>query len=198
MMIGDVRSMKVEPKVTIQNAVASARFEHRIELKRIVKAFPEVEYRPETFPGLVFRVNNPKAAILIFETGRMVCTGAKSVRDVRKAIHKAVRELTEASIIIASRPRIEIQNIVASVDLGNVAIDLDQTVHMAYGLGSRVIYEPDQFPGAIYYMQDPQVVFLIFATGKLVCAGARREEDIHRAVEKLLALLDENDLIIKA
>jgi len=190
--------MEIKPKVTIQNAVASARFEHRIELKKIVKAFPEVEYRPETFPGLVFRVNNPKAAILIFETGKMVCTGAKSVGDVRKAIHKAVGELTEAGIITASRPRIEIQNIVASVDLGNIAIDLDQTVHTAYRLGSKIIYEPDQFPGAIYRMQDPQVVFLIFATGKLVCAGARREEDIHRAVEKLLALLDENDLLINA
>jgi transcription initiation factor TFIID TATA-box-binding protein len=190
--------MSGDPEIRIQNVVASARFEHRIDLKGVVKAFPEAEYRPEKFPGLVFRVKRPKAAMLIFETGRMVCTGAKSEKDAGKAIDEVVRELMKAGIIITSRPEITIQNIVASIDLGNVMIDIEEFVYAAHRSGKIVEYEPDQFPGAVYRMEDPQVAFLIFATGKLVCAGAKAEEEMTRAVEKIVTVLDQNDLLIRA
>ena len=182
------------PKVTIQNVVATARFNQRFDLNAIVKAFPNVEYRPEAFPGLVFKLRKPKSCALIFSTGKMVCIGTKSEKEARKAILKVARELKEAGIIVRSgKPDIAIQNIVASVDLGEVSVDLEATV---YKLRKGVMYEPEQFPGAIYRMEDPQVVFLIFSTGKLVCVGAKKEEDVYRAVEKIVAFLERDDLLV--
>ncbi|MCW4021062.1 MAG: TATA-box-binding protein [Candidatus Bathyarchaeota archaeon] len=185
--------MRVKPKVTIVNVVASASLKHGIDLNDIVRAFPDVEYRPETFPGLVFRVKKPKTATLIFSSGRMVCTGARSEKKAIKAIHRVVRELEKAGIIIHGRPEITIQNMVTSIDVGNIVIDIESAI---YKLRKNIMHEPEQFPGAIYRMEDPKVVFLIFNTGKLVCVVARREEDVYRAVEKIMALLEEMDVLI--
>ena len=110
---------------------------------------------------------------------------------------EVVRELREAGIVIRGEPEFAIQNIVASVDLGGAIIDVEELVYAAHRLGIRVMYEPEQFPGAIYRMEDPKVVFLIFSTGKLVCVGAKREEEVYRAVENLVTILDENGLIVR-
>ena len=190
-----IRSIPI--RVTIQNVVASARLKHSIDLKAIVKSFPNVEYRPEVFPGLPFKLKNPKSCTLLFDTGRMVCTGTKGEREARRAILEVVRELREAGIVIRGEPEFTIQNMVASVDLGGAIIDVEELVYAAHRLGIRVMYEPEQFPGAIYRMEDPKVVFLIFSTGKLVCVGAKREEEVYRAVENLVTILDENGLIVR-
>ena len=175
--------------------VASASFKQGIDLGAIVKAFPEVEYRPELFPGLAFKLKKPKSCTLIFSTGKMVCTGTKSKKEAFKAVKKVARELKKAGIIVTSgRPDFAVQNIVASVDLGEVLVDVEEVV---YKIRKRVMYEPEQFPGAIYRMEDPNVVFLVFSTGKLVCVGAKREEDVYRAVVKLVTILDENDALIR-
>ena len=140
----------------------------------MVKGYPGVEYRPEQFPGLVFRFKRPKTATLIFSSGKMVCTGAKSEKEARRAVMKVVKELKKGGIIIISKPELKIQNIVASGGLGGM-IDLEKA---AYTLG-HAMYEPEQFPGLIYRMQDPKVVILLFASGKLVCTGAKQEQDVY-------------------
>jgi len=74
--------LKVEKReIRIQNIVASAAFNHPVDLDAIVMAFPHVEYRPQVFPGLAFKLKKPKTCTLIFNSGRMVCTGAKSVKE---------------------------------------------------------------------------------------------------------------------
>ena len=174
----------------IQNVVASATLGQDLDLSSIVRAFPGVEYRPESFPGLVFRLKKPKTATLVFRSGKMVCTGAKSERQARKAVMKVVDELKRNGIVISGKPDIQIQNIVASVVLGGF-IDLEKTT---YSL-ERTMYEPEQFPGLIYRMDEPKVVILIFSSGKLVCTGAKKEEEVHRAVTKLQETLEEKELI---
>ena len=182
----------VKPEVVIQNVVASAKLKHGIDLNAIVKAFPNVEYRPQTFPGLPFKLDKPKSCTLIFSSGSMVCSGTKSEKEAKRAVMKVITELKKAGIIMKSgRPDFAVQNIVASIDLGDVSIDVEEAIYAAQNLGQSVMYEPDQFPGAIYRMKDPKVVFLIFTTGKLVCVGAKREEDVYRAVENLVAILEE-------
>jgi len=176
--------------------VATGSLKHGIDLKAIVKAFPNVEWRPKVFPGLVFRLKRPKTATLIFNSGKMVCTGAKSERDVRRAIRKVVRELKREGIIIIGKPEIRIQNIVASIDLG-MFIDVEEGIYAISCLGKQVMYEPDQFPGAIYRMEDPRCVFLIFSTGKLVCVGTTREADVHKAVENIVTILDDAEVLIR-
>ncbi len=179
-----------EPTVEIQNVVASASLPQTIDLNTIVRLFPNVEYRPEQFPGLVFRLKKPKTATLIFASGKMVCTGAKSERMARKAVHAVVRKLKEQGIVILGEPTIEVQNIVASASLHGF-IDLESCV---FALG-RTMYEPEQFPGLIYRMDDPKVVILLFASGKLVCTGAKKEGEVYRAVHKLRDMLEQEDLI---
>jgi len=180
----------VETSITLENVVASASLNQRLDLNAIIKGNPWVEYRPEKFPGLVFRLKRPKTATLIFRTGKMVCTGAKSEKEAKRAIKKVVRELKKSGIIIPGKAEIKVVNMVASANLLG-RIELEEA---AYSLG-RTMYEPEQFPGLIYRMDEPKVVILLFASGKLVCTGATKEEDVYSAVAKLHKELEEKDLI---
>jgi transcription initiation factor TFIID TATA-box-binding protein len=180
---------KTKAIINIQNVVASATLNQKIDLNAIVKSYPNVEYRPEQFPGLVFRLKKPKTATLIFSSGKMVCTGAKSEKLARRAVMTVVKELKKGGIIIISKPELKIQNIVSSASLGG-RIELEE----ASTLG-KTMYEPEQFPGLIYRMDEPKVVILIFASGNLVCTGAKREQDVYDAVHKLHERLEEQDLI---
>jgi transcription initiation factor TFIID TATA-box-binding protein len=179
-----------KPSVKIVNIVASAALNQTISLKQIVQKFPHAEYNPRVFPGLVFRLKKPKTATLIFETGKMVCTGAKSEKEAIQAVTKVTKELRNHGIPIKSKPAVNIQNVVASVELGG-EIDLESLVYKL----KRVMYEPEQFPGAVFRMDVPKVVFLIFSAGKLVCVGAKKEQDVFNAVDNIQRLLDAQELI---
>src|SRR5205809_6548010 len=100
----------------------------------------------------------------------MVCTGAKSERQARKAVLKVVDELKRDGIVILGKPDITIQNIVASAGLGGY-IDLEKAT---YGL-KKTMYEPKQFPGLTYRMEEPTAAFRRFASAKLACARTTRE-----------------------
>ena len=176
--------------ISIENVVASASLDQKIDLLAIMKVFRNVEYRPKQFPGLVFRLKRPKTATLIFGSGKMVCTGAKSEKMAKRAVNKVVRELKNNGIIILGKPTIVIQNIVASANLHG-KIDLET----AADIMDNVMYEPEQFPGLIYRMGEPKVVMLLFASGKLVCTGAKHEDMVKEAVEKLHEILKDYDLI---
>ena len=96
--------------IHIENVVASATLHQRVDLNAVVKGYPGVEYRPEQFPGLVFRLKRPKTATLIFNSGKMVCTGAKSEKEARRAVKKVVKELKKGGIIIISKPEMKMQH----------------------------------------------------------------------------------------
>jgi transcription initiation factor TFIID TATA-box-binding protein len=179
-----------DASIQIQNVVASATLNQKFDLKAIVKGNPTVEYRPKTFPGLVFRLKRPKTAILIFNSGKMVCTGAKSEKEAKAAVRKTVRELRKTGIIIPGKPEIEIVNIVASANLWG-KIELEESAYVL----KKTMYEPEQFPGLIYRMDEPKVVILLFASGKLVCTGATKEDDVQKAIENLRQQLEKNGLI---
>jgi transcription initiation factor TFIID TATA-box-binding protein len=180
---------KTKAIVKIQNVVASATLNQRVDLNAVVKSYPGVDYRPQQFPGLVFRLKRPKTATLIFSSGKMVCTGAKSEKEARRAVMAVVKELKKGGIIIISKPDLKVVNIVASASLGG-KIDLE-----AVSTTGKTMYEPEQFPGLIYRMDEPKVVILVFASGNLVCTGARREQDVYDAVHKLHERLEEQNLI---
>jgi len=181
---------KTEAVITIQNVVATGTMNQKVDLNAVVKAYPGAEYRPEQFPGLVFRLKRPKTATLIFSSGKMVCTGARSGKESRTAIMKVVKELKKAGIIILSKPSFKVVNIVASASLGG-NVDLEKTVVTL----RKTMYEPEQFPGLIYRMDEPRVVILIFASGNLVVTGAKVEQDVFDAVHKLHRSLEEQNLI---
>ena len=169
-------------KIKIENVVASTSLGVELDLQSIALALDGAEYEPERFPGLIYRLKDPKTATLLFRSGKVVCTGAKSLEHVKVAINKVAKQIEKAGIKINVEPKIEVQNIVASSDLGQ-EINLN-AVAISLGL-ERVEYEPEQFPGLVYRLDDPKVVVLLFGSGKLVCTGARKPQDVEAAVNKI-------------
>jgi len=174
----------------IQNVVATADLSQHLDLEVILQVTPGARYAPQRFPGLIYRLKKPKTTILLFKTGKMVCTGAKSSKSAKTAIAQVISDLTGNGIIIIARPAGDIENIVASADLHGI-IDLENVAEQLY----RTMYEPEQFPAVIYRMIEPKVVLLIFANGKIVCTGAKKEADVYFAIEKLRDTLQLNRLI---
>ena len=178
------------PFISIENVVASATIDQTLDLNEVTKKFPEVEWNPEQFPGAVFRIKNPRTATLLFRSGKMVCTGAKSEKLARNAVKKVVEALRDKKIKIKKNAVVTIQNIVASINLGG-KVHLEEAARTL----PRSMYEPEQFPGLIHRMVDPKTVILIFSTGKLVCTGGKTEKDVHRSVHTLHRLLEEKNLM---
>jgi transcription initiation factor TFIID TATA-box-binding protein len=169
-------------EINVENIVASTIFADKLDLDIIAQSIENTEYEPEQFPGLVFRLKNPKTATLLFRSGKANCTGAKNIEDVNKTIDIIAEKLRKLGMDINKKLEIVVQNMVAMANL-NGEINLTET---ATGLGlENVEYEPEQFPGLVYRVEEPKVALLIFSSGKVVCAGARNKEDISMAVEKL-------------
>ncbi len=120
----------------------------------------------------------------------MVCTGARSEKEAKRAVLKIIQELKENGLLDIVKPEVEIVNIVASIDLGG-NVDIENSAQSL----DRVMYEPEQFPGLIYRMDEPKVVMLLFTTGKTVCTGARKEEDVAKAANVLKEVLESKGLI---
>ena len=179
-------------EVAIQNVVATADLSQHLDLEVILQVTPGAMYDSQKFPGLIYKLKKPKTTTLLFKTGKMVCTGAKSSKAAKTAIGQVVSDLIGNGIIIIARPAVNIENIVASANLHGV-IDLENVAEQLY----RTMYEPEQFPAVIYRMSEPKVVLLIFANGKIVCTGAKKEADVYFAIEKLQGTLQLNRLITR-
>ena len=175
--------MKEKTDIIIQNIVATTSICRSLDLVSVLIALDEgAVYEPETFPGLVYHLKDPKTASLIFSSGKLVCTGAKSVADVERAIGIVVGRLVKAGFEVDEHPEILVQNIVATSDL-KTPINLTK---LAIAMGMENIeYEPEVFPGLVYRIMDPKVVALLFCSGKVVCTGAKRDEDLHLAMGKI-------------
>jgi len=149
-------------KIQIQNVV-SVVFNQSFDIESIARAFPRNSEFKARFPGLVFRLDCPKVAVLIFQSGRTVCSGAKSVGDTRNAVSTVLQELKGAGFNVEEKPEIRVVNIVASITFDR-AIDLDG-LYLKIRPG-RIVYEPEQFPALICHFKRPKVAFLIFSTGE--------------------------------
>ncbi|WJI08966.1 TATA-box-binding protein [Methanobacterium sp. CWC-01] len=177
-------------EIKVENIVASATLGKSIDLPQVAPALEGVEYNLEQFPGLVYKLKEPKTAALIFGSGKLVCTGAKSIEDSKKAIHIAVDKMRTLDPDIPTEFEIKVQNIVASANLMKtlnleaVALDLENTE-----------YEPEQFPGLVYRLGEPKVVLLLFGSGKVVCTGAKTIPDAQLGVEKTKERLIELSLL---
>lgn len=175
---------KNKSKIKIQNIVVSTSLEHDIPLIKLAEVLPNTEYNPEQFPGLVMRIKNPKTSALIFSSGKVVCTGAKSLSKVRESLNKIIENLRKIRIKIKVKPKINVQNMVAS---GTINMDLNLN-SLAMKL-ENTEYEPEQFPGLVYKLPGTRATFLLFSNGKIVCTGTRSETKLREAVAKLITNL---------
>lgn len=164
----------------IQNVVASTAVGQELALESLSMDLTGSDYDPDNFPGLVYRTQDPKAASLIFRSGKIVCTGASCVGDVDRALEQVSGEISELGIPVDDREDATIQNIVSSADLGTT-LNLNA---LAIGLGLEAVeYEPEQFPGLVDRIDDPNVVVLMFGSGKIVITGAKKVEYAQEAIE---------------
>ena len=169
-----------EKEVRIVNIVVSSDLEHDVPLEKMAATLSNTEYNPEQFPGLVLRIKEPKTTALIFSSGKIVVTGARSLKKVREAINKIKEALKKINIKIIIEPKINIQNMVASGDIG-MRLNLNK---LAMKLNNTE-YEPEQFPGLVYKLSKAKATFLLFSNGKIVCTGTKSEKAVEEAVELL-------------
>jgi transcription initiation factor TFIID TATA-box-binding protein len=138
------------------------------------------------------RTQDPKAAALIFRSGKIVCTGANSVDGVHESLGIVFDQLAALDIEVPDDPEVVVQNIVSSGDLGT-NLNLNA---IAIGLGlESVEYEPEQFPGLVYRLDDPDVVLLLFGSGKVVITGGKETDEARKALESVRTELDSLGLL---
>ncbi|MBI3035164.1 TATA-box-binding protein [Candidatus Woesearchaeota archaeon] len=167
--------------IKVVNIVVSTSLKHDIPLEKMAATLSNTEYNPEQFPGLVIRIKEPKTSALIFSSGKVVCTGARSMDKVEESIKKIIKSLEKINVKITIKPEIKIQNIVAS---GSVGMDLNLNT-LAMKL-ENTEYEPEQFPGLVYKLAAAKATFLLFSNGKVVCTGTKSEKEVHAALDKLI------------
>ncbi|KAK9915202.1 hypothetical protein WJX75_006099 [Coccomyxa subellipsoidea] len=171
---------------TLQNIVATVNLNCKLDLKTIAQKARNAEYNPKRFAAVIMRIREPKTTALVFASGKMVCTGAKSEDQARTAARKYAKIIQKLDFP-ATFKDFKIQNIVGSCDV-KFPIRLEG-LNYSHGIFSS--YEPELFPGLIYRMKDPKVVLLIFVSGKVVLTGGKKREDIYEAFESIYPVLQE-------
>ncbi|MBN1786504.1 MAG: TATA-box-binding protein [Candidatus Methanofastidiosa archaeon] len=179
----DKEEFHIESKIV--NVVVSADIHADLDLNTITARIENTEFEPEQFPGLVYKLEEPKTSTLVFSTGKLICTGAKSVKDAEKAIHIIINNLRDIGFEINQKPDLKLQNMVATAAL-DVELDLENLVFEL----ENCEYEPEQFPGLVYRVKSPKVAILIFNTGRIVCAGAKSKDDVDNGIRKLVEELE--------
>ncbi|RKF65752.1 TATA-box-binding protein [Erysiphe neolycopersici] len=169
---------------TLQNIVATVNLDCRLDLKTIALHARNAEYNPKRFAAVIMRIREPKTTALIFASGKMVVTGAKSEDDSKLASRKYARIIQKLGFN-AKFTDFKIQNIVGSCDI-KFPIRLEGLASRHHNFSS---YEPELFPGLIYRMIKPKIVLLIFVSGKIVLTGAKVREEIYQAFEMIYPVL---------
>lgn len=180
----ELEDLKKGLDIEIVNIVVSTSLKHDIPLEKMAATLSNTEYNPEQFPGLVIRIKDPKTSALVFSSGNVVCTGARSMQKVEESIVKIIESLKKIGITITIKPEVQIQNMVAS---GSIGMDLNLNT-LAMKLDNTE-YEPEQFPGLVFKLMEAKATFLLFSNGKIVCTGTRSEADVYRAVKMLIGHL---------
>ena len=85
--------MAQEFNIKIENVVAFTSLNVTISLNNLVNKVENTEYEPEQFPGLVYRMDDPRVTFLLFGSGKIICTGGRSIADVKRAIAKLDKRL---------------------------------------------------------------------------------------------------------
>jgi len=163
---------------TIENIIAHSQISDSLELKALAEKIPELNYNPDEFSGLTYKIEDPKIAILILPSGKAVCTGGKNLDDLENAIQRLIDKIESAGFNTNDEIEIAIQNIIMSADIG-------QELHLssiAKGLlFENVDYEPKLFPGLVYKIDDEKSIIL-FSSGKMICTGSNKIEDAEEAI----------------
>jgi len=173
--------------IRIQNIASTANFGVRLDLKKIALKCRNTEFNPRRFGAVVMRLREPRATALMFASGKICVTGVKSTHNATLAMKKFHYIVERIGFQPKDKMDFKVQNIVGTADCG-FPIRLEGLVYAHSAFAS---YEPELFPGLIYRLVSPRVVFLIFVSGKIVITGAKKESDLANALTKLYPVLVE-------
>ncbi|CAD6205562.1 unnamed protein product [Miscanthus lutarioriparius] len=169
---------------TLQNIVSTVNLDCQLDLQQIANSARNAEYNPKRVAAVIMRIRDPKTTALVFASGKMVCTGAKSEDHSKLAARKFARIVQKLGFPARFKD-FKIQNIVGSCDV-KFPIRLEG---LALASGTFANYEPEIFPGLVYRMVEPKIVILVFVSGKIVLTGAKVREEIYTAFENIYPML---------
>lgn len=155
----------------LQNIVSTFNLGCELDLRKIALNARNSEFNPKRFAACIMRIRDPKTTALIFKSGKVVCTGAKTEEISRVSAKMYAKMIRKIGYQIKVSD-FKIQNVVASCDL-NFAISLEGLANEHYRFCR---YDPELFPGLIYRLTKPKLVMLIFVSGKIVFTGAKTRE----------------------
>ncbi|EEF31961.1 TATA-box-binding protein [Ricinus communis] len=178
-------SQTMTPKPVLQNIASTVNLDCKLDLKRIALHSLNSEYDPKRFSAVTMRIRHPQTTALIFASGRVVCTGAKTEEDSKLAMRKFARIVQKLGFP-AKFKDFKIQNIVASCDM-KFPLRLEKFIYTKHAAFSR--YEPDVFPGLIYRMKESRIIMLIFVSGKVVITGAKKTDEAFAAFDNIYPVL---------
>ena len=171
----------------IENIVASGEIAKEMDLQSISENIENCELNTKRFPGAVLRITVPKIAALLFSSGKVVLTGIRNNDDLEKGLDIIIKSLKENGVDTFDVPNVKVTNIVCSYDMGK-PVNLNRIV-VTLNL-ENIEYEPEQFPGLVYRIEEPKIVALIFSSGKIILTGGKNMEDIKSGLDVLESKLD--------
>jgi transcription initiation factor TFIID TATA-box-binding protein len=177
-------------KVKVENIVSSITLGINIDIEKLANTVSGID-NPKRFPGIIYRITEPKLSMLIFRTGKVICSGARSKADIEKAVEQLLSKLKEGKIKVTQKPKVEIQNIVASASL-DFHVNLDQLAMEC----ENTEYEPEQFPGLIFRLAEPKTVMLIFKSGRMIVTGAKTVQQANTAAEETRKIVKDINAIL--
>lgn len=172
----------------VNNIVATVELDSRLSLKLLSDHMNNCEYKPRRFSALVVRMKHPKTTALVFASGKLVITGARSVEDLEQAVRMHVRAIRKAAYPSCTIIRVTVHNMVASCNI-NAPLRLEALCHGLGGSVGGADLDAEIFPGLIFRLRDPAVTMLIFVNGKIVITGAASHAVIVAAFEKMFPVL---------
>lgn len=169
--------------IKIENIVAYAKISELLDMEIISEKIPKSSYNPDEFNGVSIKFDDLKIAVIILSNGKLVCTGVKKIQDAESIIKKIAKQVKDIGFEIKKDYKIEIENVIASTDL-------KQELHLASIANALILqnvdYEPEEFPGLIYRMEELCTVVLLFNLGKIVCTGAKSIDDAKKAIDEMV------------
>tara|TARA_B100000927_G_scaffold85460_1_gene68771 strand:+ start:212 stop:772 length:561 start_codon:yes stop_codon:yes gene_type:complete len=178
----------------IVNIVASTRYASKLDVNTIADLL-EIDFEQEQFPGMVYRITDPKVCVLLFRSGKAVVTGAKNIESIDVAFKLLRNDLLKHEFELWSEDQCEsvLHNIVVTCDIcENLDIEkINLSKLMMLLPFEKTEYEPEQFPGLIYRLSELGVVYLIFSSGKCVITGSNDFETAEKAEVEIKKQLSE-------
>ena len=193
------------PNLRIVNVVSMVDLGCQLNLSDIAKSCKNSEYNPVRLNAVIMRIKEPKSVALIFNSGKMVCAGAKNEADSKTAARKfakTVKKLVNEVIFKNFR----IINMVATCDFkfrvhltklnSEISYKLRKTLN-SKELEKKISYEPQIFPGLIYHMDKPKLAVLVFSSGKVNFVGIKKKDDAFEALKNIQPFIQKYKIVIK-